>query len=307
MLTRIVCPYSWWIASLVLHHDDKNWVIPFLLWLAIFIRITTFYFKASIVLIPAQFIWQRTAVPLVAAIPQKWRTPVGAVVVIAAILVGAFVSEETEQNTLDNRAISLFGLLVFIFVLWATSRTRRAVNWHTVLVGMLMQYIIALFVLRTRVGYDIFKFISDLAVSLLGFAKEGVAFLTNKETSQLGMFFFTVLPAIVFFIALVQMLYYYEILHWFVAKFANIFFWSMDVSGAEAVVAAASPFIGQGESALLIKPFVPYLTMAELHQVMCSGFATSKTRRSTRLSEKPMLISCFSCWFRACCIPRHGY
>lgn len=48
----------------------------------------------------------------------------------------------------------------------------------------------------------------------------------------------------------------------------------MQVSGAEAVVAAASPFIGQGESAMLIRPFVPYLTLAELHQVMTSGFAT---------------------------------
>ncbi|KAF8439202.1 Na+ dependent nucleoside transporter C-terminus-domain-containing protein [Terfezia claveryi] len=48
----------------------------------------------------------------------------------------------------------------------------------------------------------------------------------------------------------------------------------MKVSGAEAVVAAASPFIGQGESAMLIRPFIPHLTQAELHQVMCSGFAT---------------------------------
>lgn len=67
---------------------------------------------------------------------------------------------------------------------------------------------------------------------------------------------------------------YYHVLHWFVQKFATFFFWSMKVSGAEAVVAAASPFIGQGESAMLIKPFVPYLTLAEVHQVMCSGFAT---------------------------------
>ena len=48
----------------------------------------------------------------------------------------------------------------------------------------------------------------------------------------------------------------------------------MNVSGAEAVVAAASPFIGQGESAMLIKPFINHLTNAEIHQVMCSGFAT---------------------------------
>lgn len=48
----------------------------------------------------------------------------------------------------------------------------------------------------------------------------------------------------------------------------------MKVSGAEAVVAAASPFVGQGESAMLIKPYLPHLTSAELHQVMTSGFAT---------------------------------
>ena len=48
----------------------------------------------------------------------------------------------------------------------------------------------------------------------------------------------------------------------------------MRISGAEAVVASATPFIGQGESAMLIKPFVAHLTTAELHQVMASGFAT---------------------------------
>ncbi len=63
-------------------------------------------------------------------------------------------------------------------------------------------------------------------------------------------------------------------MQWFIGKAAVFFFWSMRVSGAEAVVAAASPFIGQGESAMLIKPFVAHLTIAELHQVMCSGFAT---------------------------------
>lgn len=78
----------------------------------------------------------------------------------------------------------------------------------------------------------------------------------------------------IFFVALVQLLYYIGVVQWFIGKFAVFFFWSMRVSGAEAVVAAASPFIGQGESAILIKPFVAYTTQAELHQIMCSGFAT---------------------------------
>ena len=61
-----------------------------------------------------------------------------------------------------------------------------------------MQFIVAVFVLRTKAGYDIFNFISTLARELLGFAKDGVAFLTNAEVSQYGMFFFAVLPAVAF-------------------------------------------------------------------------------------------------------------
>ena len=76
------------------------------------------------------------------------------------------------------------------------------------------------------------------------------------------------------FVAFIQILYYFRTLQWFIAKSAVFFFWSMRVSGAEAVVAAASPFIGQGESAMLIRHFVAHLNSAELHQVMCSGFAT---------------------------------
>jgi CNT family concentrative nucleoside transporter len=59
-----------------------------------------------------------------------------------------------------------------------------------------------------------------------------------------------------------------------VRKFAALFFCTMGISGAEAVVAAASPFLGQGESAVLVKDYLPMLTRAEVHQVMTSGFAT---------------------------------
>lgn len=183
-------------------------------------------------------------------------------------------SPESEDNTRANRAVSLFGLAVFIFVLWATSRNRKAIQWHTVIVGQLVQFIVALFVLRTKAGYDIFSFVSNLCEDLLGFANDGVAFLTATSVTKLGWFFTGVVPPIIFFVSFVQLLYYWGILQWCIVKFAVFFFWSMRVSGAEAVVAAASPFIGQGESAMLIKPFVSHLTQAELHQIMTSGFAT---------------------------------
>lgn len=265
---------GWWIASLVLHRNDKNWVVPFLLWLAIMLRLIFFYVPSRYISNPIKWVWQHSALVIYEAIPSKLRTPAGAAVAIAAILVGTFVSEETANNTRENRAVSLFGILVIIFGFWLSSRSRKHINWRTVIGGMLAQYIIGLFVLRTGVGFDIFSFIAQRAGDLLSFARDGVEFLTNTETSQLLWFFFGVIPAIIFFISLVQVLYYIGFLQWFIVKFATFVFWALGVSGAEAVVAAATPFIGQGESAMLVRPFVPHMTKAELHQIMTCGFAT---------------------------------
>jgi len=188
---------GWWIASLILHRNDKNWVVPFLLWLAITIRIVTYYIPIRYVSDPILWTWNHTAVAIHNKVPERLRTPGGALIAIAAIVVGAFASEETEDNTRANRAVSLFGLAVILFTFWATSRHRRAVNWRTVIVGMLAQYIIGLFVLRTGVGYDIFSFIAARAGNLLGFARDGVAFITSADTAALPMFFFGVIPAII--------------------------------------------------------------------------------------------------------------
>ncbi|GAB1203221.1 hypothetical protein APSETT445_001848 [Aspergillus pseudonomiae] len=267
---------GWWITGLILHRYDLGWLIPFLLYLAITLRLIFLYVPVSILTRPVYWIWNKTASRFVDMIPEKLRVPSGALLTIAVIIVGSFASPESADNTRANRAVSLFGLIVFLFVLWLTSRNRKKIIWHTVIVGMLVQFIIALFVLRTKVGYDIFNFISTLARELLEFSRQGVDFLveTGWADKHSSWFLVSVVPAIIFFVSIVQLLYYTGVLQWAIGKFAVFFFWAMRISGAEAVVAAASPFIGQGESAMLIKPFVPYLTMAEIHQVMCSGFAT---------------------------------
>jgi len=238
------------------------------------VRLITLYIPASLALRPVRFIWLRTVVRGHDMVPAKWRKPAAALGSFAVFLVGTFVPDETGDNTRANRAISIFGLLVLLAVLTATSRDWRIIPWHTVIGGMLTQFIIGVFVLRTKAGFDIFKFISDMARQLLGFASQGLAFLTDEEMTKKPWFFTSVIPAIIFFIALVQMLYYLGFLQWFISKLAVFFFWSLRVSGAEAVVAAATPFIGQGESAMLIRPFMDHLTMAEIHQIMTCGFAT---------------------------------
>ena len=257
-----------------MHRYDYGWLKPFLLYLAITLRLIFFWVPISLVTRPMHFVWNHTGVLVYNNIPEKLRIPAAAAVTVAVFLVGSFVSKESADNTRGNRAISLLGLVIMIALLWATSKDRKKIRWHTVIGGMLTQFVIAVFVLRTEAGYDIFNFISFLARELLGFANQGTAFLTTESVVELGWFLTGVVPPIIFFVSLVQLLYYSGILQWFIVKFASFFFWSLRVSGAEAVVAAASPFVGQGESAMLVRPFVPHLTMAELHQLMTSGFAT---------------------------------
>ena len=89
-----------------------------------------------------------------------------------------------------------------------------------------------------------------MAGDLLGFAGGGVGFLTDTSVTRLGWFLIAVVSPIIFFIALIQILYHYGFIPWFIGKFAVFFWWSMDVSGAEAVAAAASPFIGHQSLAI---------------------------------------------------------
>jgi CNT family concentrative nucleoside transporter len=136
----------------VLHRHDLGWLIPFLLWLGLTIRLITFHISTTYITEPIAFIWVYAVSKPVGRIPKKIRLPLGAAGTITVIVVGTFASSESADNTRTNRAISLFGLLVFIGGLYATSRDRKNINWQTVIVGILAQFLLALFVLRTKAG-----------------------------------------------------------------------------------------------------------------------------------------------------------
>lgn len=268
---------AWWLSILIQDKHRHQWLIPTVLWGLLMVRLISWHCRILYVLFHyCQKVWYFVTEILYSKIltTRPRRLIVGAIITLGVVLLGTFVPSETKYSRRQDRAVSFFGIVVAVVGLYLTSNNRKKIQWNTVIGGLLMQFIIALFVLRTKCGYDIFNFISTLARELLGFAKDGVAFLTTTEVSQLGMFFFTVLPSVAFFVAFIHIWYYYGMVQWFIGKFAYLFFWSLRVSGAEAVTAAASPFLGIGESAILIKDLVPYLTKAELHQIMCSGFST---------------------------------
>jgi CNT family concentrative nucleoside transporter len=76
---------------------------------------------------------------------------------------------------------------------------------------------------------------------------------------------------IIFFNAFIQVLYHFGIMQWIIKNFAWFFFKTMNVSGAEAVVAASSPFVGASESVCLVRPFIEVMTESEIHLILASG------------------------------------
>lgn len=193
-------------------------------------------------------------------------------ITLLGLITSALVFPLTDGGSYLSRFQSLAGVIVLLTIMYATSSNRRAIPWNTVAAGLLLQFLIALFVLRTKLGFDIFSALSTMIVGFLSFSQDGTRFLIGEYTPT--NFVLNVFPAIVFFCSFVYVVYYWGGMQYLILKIAYATQLVMGCSGSEAVVAAASPFIGQGESALLVKPFVEYMTISEIHSSMTSGFAT---------------------------------
>lgn len=196
-----------------------------------------------------------------------------------------------------ERLVSLVGVLVMLVLAWLLSVDRRVIPWRVVLWGVGLQFVFALFILKTPVGEGIFDAINDVIVALLGYTVQGARFLFGNLVepavpvapapgvppvaaptglvAETGAFFaFNVLPTIIFFSSLMTVLYYLGIMQAVVKGMAWIMMRTMRTSGAETLSTAGNIFVGQTEAPLLIKPFVASMTMSELMAVMVGGFAT---------------------------------
>ncbi|KAF8160955.1 Na+ dependent nucleoside transporter C-terminus-domain-containing protein [Crassisporium funariophilum] len=265
---------GWWISSTILKTTRHRWIVQtFFAWA--FILIIAFRFiPNSAVTRPIEAIWEPAVQQPWNKLPYRTRLAVGWFCLVAIVFGSAFGFKLQPGTTYGDRAINVLGLFVFQFGFWATSRNRSEVPWPTVIVGLFLQQVIALFVLKTGAGFSIFKWIATLAGDFLNQALAGAAFFFDQDTINKHWFFVNTLSSIVFFIAFIQMMYYLGVMQWVIKNFAWFFFKIMNVSGAEAVVAAASPWIGQGESACLVRPYVDLMTESELHLTMTSGFST---------------------------------
>src|SRR5215475_507833 len=178
-----------------------------------------------------------------------------------------------------GRFTGILGIAVILGLAWLFSTDRRAIRLKTVAWGLGLQIVLGLFVLRTKVGADIFGFLGSDAKKLLDYSYAGSEFVFGdvgfpKELSRLGFSFaFQVLPTIIFIAAFFAVLYYLGIMQLIIRAAAWLMTKIMGASGAESLNVAASIFMGQTEAPLTIRPFLPKLTKSELMCVMTSGMA----------------------------------
>lgn len=185
----------------------------------------------------------------------------------------------------------IIGILVIIAIAFILSNNKRNINWKLVGVGLFLQVIFALFVLKGEYLGSIWsplqwpkKMIEAIAygfVMLLGFTAEGAKFVFGPlgvapgNEGSIGMVFaFQVLPTIILFASLMSIGYYFGIMQLIVKGMAWIMAKTMGTSGAESLSTAAEIFVGPTEAPLIIKPYLKGMTKSELLTIMVAGMAT---------------------------------
>ncbi len=177
---------------------------------------------------------------------------------------------------LGRIGFGLFGLAVLIGITWLFSTNRRAVDWKLVATGITLQIAFAALVLLVPGGRQVFDWLGQGFVKILSFVNEGSNFifgsLMNTETYGF-IFAFQVLPTIIFFSALMGVLYHLNVMQAVVKAMAWAITKVMRVSGAETTSVCASVFIGQTEAPLTVRPYIAKMTQSELITMMIGGMA----------------------------------
>jgi len=175
----------------------------------------------------------------------------------------------------------VLGIIVILSIAFLVSNNKRAINWRLIGIGLTLQIVFAVFVLKISYGQWFFGQISSVFVTILNFTGEGAEFVFGdlakgpEKEDSFGFFFaFQVLPTIIFFASLMAVLYHLNIMQKVVQGMAWVMAKTMGTSGAESLSVAANVFIGQTEAPLVVRPYIAGMTRSELLALQTGGMAT---------------------------------
>ena len=180
-----------------------------------------------------------------------------------------------------NQFTGIIGIGALLGIAYLLSENKKAINYRTILWGLGLQFVFALLILKTPIGKPLFSYVDRIINRLIGFADKGSEFVFGSQAENIGFHpafesvAFRLLPTIIFFSALISILYHYGVIQFVVKIFSKLMQKTMHTSGAETLSVSANIFVGQTEAPLMIKPYVTGLTKSELVAVMIGGFATA--------------------------------
>lgn len=173
--------------------------------------------------------------------------------------------------------MSFVGMFVLIGIALLLSKNRKAIRLRTVIGAFALQFLFGAFVLYIPFGKKTLLFISDGVAQVIAFGDDGINFLFGDLTATLNfgfIFALRVLPVIIFFSALISVLYYVGIMKWVINILGGALSKLLGTSHTESLSATANIFVGQTEAPLVVRPFIKTMTKSELFAVMCGGLAS---------------------------------
>ena len=183
-----------------------------------------------------------------------------------------------------SRLVGLLGIVVILGICYLMSNNKRKINLKTIGVGLLLQFLLAVFILKTPVGVKVFGFLAGVINKILEASIAGSNFvfgwLTNSpdKISELFpghdfIFALILMSTMILILVIVNILYYYGIMQRVILFLGKIMNKILGVSGAEALSNCASPFVGNVAAQSMIKHYLPNLTRSELLASMTGSTA----------------------------------
>ncbi len=179
--------------------------------------------------------------------------------------------------------MSLLGIVVLLLIAFLLSNNKKAINYRTVFGALAIQIGIGAIILYIPAGRDALLAASKGVSAVINYGNDGISFLFGGLVSDkmfvvfvgVGFVFaLRVLPPIIFFSALISVLYYLGIMQIVIKLLGGALQKALGTSKAESMSAAANIFVGQTEAPLLVKPYIKSMTDSELFAVMCGGLAS---------------------------------
>lgn len=178
-----------------------------------------------------------------------------------------------------NLFMSIVGMVVLLAIAVLLSDNRKAINLRTVAGAFAIQLFLGAVVLYVPAGRDMLNSFSAGVSNVINYGKAGSKFLFGSlidySVEGIGFLFaFQVLPTLIFFSALIAVLYYVGIMQLVIKVLGGGLQFVLGTSRAESMSAAANIFVGQTEAPLVVRPFIARMTQSELFAVMCGGLAS---------------------------------